>query len=155
MIVCLSPSASDMQETLNTIQFASRASNICNRPVANVRITSLTNTPFMALATNPTNFVSVEPPRQIFNQLQAVTNLQSSEKAENFYNFQTNVGSDTEDSQTDFHDGEQIDGDEVFKYEFCITRFERVVNCFLINLSKDYDLLRVNGSYLSPMQNLF
>ncbi|EFX80055.1 hypothetical protein DAPPUDRAFT_319054 [Daphnia pulex] len=49
MIVCLSPSASDLEETTNTLKFASRAANICNRPVANVRLTPIANIPLMAM----------------------------------------------------------------------------------------------------------
>lgn len=41
LIVCLSPSAADLDESLNSLQFASHAANITNRPVANVRATPL------------------------------------------------------------------------------------------------------------------
>lgn len=38
MIVCLSPSASHLQETHNALKFATRASNIYNRPKPNIRV---------------------------------------------------------------------------------------------------------------------
>ncbi|XP_037000924.2 kinesin-like protein KIF7 isoform X7 [Artibeus jamaicensis] len=37
MIACVSPSSSDFDETLNTLNYASRAQNICNRPTVNWR----------------------------------------------------------------------------------------------------------------------
>ncbi|XP_012369681.1 kinesin-like protein KIF7 isoform X2 [Octodon degus] len=37
MIACVSPSSSDFDETLNTLNYASRAQNICNRPMVNWR----------------------------------------------------------------------------------------------------------------------
>ncbi|CAK6442440.1 unnamed protein product [Pipistrellus nathusii] len=37
MIACVSPSSSDFDETLNTLNYASRAQNICNRPTINWR----------------------------------------------------------------------------------------------------------------------
>ena len=45
MIVCLSPSASHLQETLDALKFATRASNISNRPKANVRIIPIADVP--------------------------------------------------------------------------------------------------------------
>lgn len=37
MIACVSPSSSDFDETLHTLNYASRAQNICNRPTVNWR----------------------------------------------------------------------------------------------------------------------
>lgn len=37
MIACVSPSASDFEETLHTLNYASRAQNICNRATVNWR----------------------------------------------------------------------------------------------------------------------
>lgn len=37
MIACVSPSSSDFDETLNTLNYASRAQNICNRATVNWR----------------------------------------------------------------------------------------------------------------------
>lgn len=113
MIVCLSPSASHLQETLNTLKFATRAANISNRPVANVRVTPITNIPLMAMAVNPQPFLPMELPDQMQIPPHCIPKFQPNG---NSYNYQINAGSDTEDSQTEFQESEQIDGDELFRF---------------------------------------
>lgn len=112
MIVCLSPSASHLQETLNTLKFATRAANICNRPVANVHITPIPNMPLMTMAVNPQPFL----PMELSDQMQIPPHgIPKYQPNRNSFNYQINTGSDTEDSQTEFHESEQIDGDELFR----------------------------------------
>ena len=53
LIVCLSPSASDVEESINTLTFATRAANICNRPVLNVRVTPLATIPLQPTSFRP------------------------------------------------------------------------------------------------------
>ena len=113
MIVCLSPSATHLEETLNTLKFAVRAANICNRPVANVRITPITTIPLMAMAINSRPFLENGIPDHIVQPGIQKFQLNGASSA-----CQPNSDSETEESQTEFH-GEQADGDEVFRLE-CI-----------------------------------
>ena len=60
LIVCLSPSASDLDETVNTLNLATRAANISNRPSPNIRVTPLVA--LNALNLNPNIFLPISAP---------------------------------------------------------------------------------------------
>ena len=110
MIVCLSPSAAHLEETTNTLKFASRAANICNRPIANIRLTPIANIPLMAMGINLRPFNSA-----------GVSELVSPPNIPNFqingtpFNCQVNKINDNEKNRSVFHEQEQTDGDEVFR----------------------------------------
>ncbi len=113
MIVCLSPSASHLEETLNSLKFATRAANICNRPVANVRITPITTIPLMAMPINSRPFLANGIPDHVSQP--GIPKFQLNGPS---LTCQPNADSEIGDSQSEFLEGEQIDGDEVFRLKF-------------------------------------
>jgi hypothetical protein len=110
MIVCLSPSASHLEETTNTLKFASRAANICNRPVANVRLTPIANIPLMAMEINPRpyNLAGV-------SELVSPPNIPKFQLNVTPFSSQANIIRDNEENRSLFHENERTDGDEVFR----------------------------------------
>ena len=143
MIVCLSPSASHLEETTNTLKFASRAANICNRPVANVRLTPIANIPLMAIGINARPFNSAG-----VAELVSPPNIPKYHVNESPFTRQANSIRDNEENRSVFHDLEQTDGDgdEVFRsdLEFIIKSFHSAI-AFLFPI--DYVLQQVNGNY--------
>lgn len=104
LIVCLSPSAADLEESANTLTFASRAANICNRPALNVRVTPVSNIRLMAPTTPVNGHLSGEPQFGTFEAAQQRGLLYS--------NKSSSLG--TEGTQTDSN--EEALEDELFKF---------------------------------------
>lgn len=120
MIVCLSPSASHLEETVNTLKFATRAANICNRPVANVRLTPIANIPMSVMGINYRQNSNDMPD---FITPHMIPKFQQQNGTP--FSYQTNVINDVNESRSAFHEPE--DEDELFRLRFAASQWQLLV----------------------------
>lgn len=123
LIVCLSPSASDLEETMNTLKFASTAANISNRPVSNVKITPISN--IVNPVINQQQFIPIGTPAHLYPSLPyGAYPSQSNVSQANHHNLNTfdNDNVKKEDATED----NQIE-DELFKLRFAASQWQQLV----------------------------
>jgi len=147
LIVCLSPSASDLEETMNTLKFASTAANICNRPVSNVRMTPMPN-----IATNPVinqqQFIPIRTPAHLYPSLPYGTYPSQSNVSQANHQNLNALNNDNANKKEDATEDSQME-DELFKLRFAASQWQQLVS----NAESLLNELVAKGSLAGDTQN--